>query len=278
MRPNPIVEAINTPIGEWWSRPLEPVDVAVLDSGIDATHAELSGRILESYAVETVEGEPQWREVAGPCDNDVFGHGTAVAGIIAALAPNARIIDVRILGPNGEGSAACFLRALHEVVRRNWKVVNLSLALPQRFASDVRPLCEAAWHQGQILVSAKRNVPRPDLGLPAEFATSISVDTDQFEDPRAFRFQPGEVIEFVARGEAVTVAAKGGGYTTRSGTSLATPVMSGLCAVLLGGFPGLLTFEVRSVLKSHAQIGGSGRKVVIENLDRPVRGGTTGQS
>lgn len=124
MRPNPIVEAINTRIGEWWSRPLDPVDVAVLDSGIDATHADLAGRIVGSYAVENVDGEPQWREVAGPSDNDVFGHGTAVAGIIAALAPNARIIDVRILGPNGEGSAACFLRALHEVVCRNWKVVN----------------------------------------------------------------------------------------------------------------------------------------------------------
>ena len=257
MRPCPIVEAINTQIGEWWLRPLDPVDVAVLDSGIDATHADLAGRIMGSYAVESVDGEPQWREVGGPADNDVFGHGTAVAGIIAALAPNARIIDVRILGPNGEGSPACFLRALHEVVCSNWKVVNLSLALPQRFAGHVRPLCEAAWHQGQILVSAKRNIPRPDLGLPAEFATSISVDTDAFEDPRAFRFQLGEVIEFVACGEAVTVAAKGGGYTTRSGTSLATPVMSGLCAVLLGGFPGLLPFEVRSVLKNHARIGGA---------------------
>lgn len=257
MRPNPLVEAITTPIDQWWSRPLQPIDIAVLDSGVDATHPDLAGRVVASYAVENADGEPQWHEVPGAADNDVFGHGTAVASIIAKMAPNARIIDIRILGLNGEGSAACFVHALQEVVRRNLKVVNLSLALPERFADIARPLCEAAWHQGQVLVSATRNMPRPDLGLPAEFATSISVDSDEFEDPRAFCFRPGEIIEFVACGEAVTVATKGGGYTTRSGTSLATPVISGLCAVLLGGFPGLLPFEVRSVLKSHARIGGA---------------------
>jgi subtilisin len=253
MQSKAVVEAITTPLHEWWSRTLDPVDVAVLDSGVDATHPDLSGRIAASYTVESVGGQPQWREVPGPADNDVFGHGTAVAGIIAKIAPNARIFDVRILDIRGHGSADCFLHALHEAVQRNWKVLNLSLALFRRFADNARPLCEAAWHQGQILVSAMRNIPRPDLGLPAEFATSISVDTDAFDDSRAFRFQAGEIIEFAACGENVTVAAKGGGYTVRSGTSLATPVMSGICAVLLGGFPGLLPFEVRTILKSHAQ-------------------------
>jgi subtilisin len=257
LRPSRVVEAITTPFEEWWLRSLEPVDVAVLDSGIDATHPDLTGRVVASYAVEHLEGQPQWREVPGPADNDVFGHGTAVAGIIAKIAPNARIIDIRVLRLTGEGSADCSVHALRETVRRNCKVVNLSLALLEGFAGAVRPLCEAAWHQGQVLVSAKRNMPRPDLGVPAEFATSISVDSDQFDDPRAFRFQPGAVIEFVACGEAVTVAQKGGGYTTRTGTSLATPVMSGLCAVLLGAFPGLLPFEVRSILKHHARVEGA---------------------
>jgi subtilisin len=257
MRPSRVVEAITTPIEEWWLRPLEPVDVAVLDSGVDATHPDLAGRIVASYTVENLEGRPQWREVPGPADNDVFGHGTAVAGIIAKIAPNARIIDIRVLGPFGEGSADCSVHALRETVRRNCQVVNMSLAMLERFAGDIRPLCEAAWHQGQVLVSAKRNMPRPDLGVPAEFATSISVDTDEFDNPRAFRFQAGEIVEFVACGEAVTVAQKGGGYTTRTGTSLATPVMSGLCAVLLGGFPGLLPFEVRTVLKHHARQNGA---------------------
>jgi subtilisin len=56
----------------------------------------------------------------------------------------------------------------------------------------------------------------------------------------------------VAPGENVTVAVPGGGYTTKHGTSYATPAVSALCAVLLGAFPGLLPFEVRAALKHHA--------------------------
>jgi hypothetical protein len=59
-------------------------------------------------------------------------------------------------------------------------------------------------------------------------ATSISVDTEALSDPRSIRFRPREIIEFVALGENVTVAAPGGLYTTRRGTSFATPVVSAL--------------------------------------------------
>jgi subtilisin family serine protease len=254
MAASPLIEALTTPLEEWWKRTLEPVEVVVVDSGIDATHKDLKGRIAASFAVEPGESEPLLREVPLGTNNDVFGHGTAVGSIIAKLAPNARIIDMRVLGTDNSGTAACFVHGLKEAVQRRWPVLNLSLALSAKFAADARPLCETAWHQGQLVVSAKRNMPVMDLGLPAEFATSISVETDEFPDTHHIRFQPGEIIEFVALGENVTVAAPGGGYTTLSGTSFATPVVSGLCAVLLGAFPGLLPFEVRTVLKHHAEI------------------------
>jgi len=251
---NPLLDAIATPLPEWWSRPLAPVEIAVLDSGIDATHPDLADRIAAAFAVES-EGEgkpPVWREVPPRTNNDVYGHGTGVASVIARLAPNARIIDVRVLGTDNQGSAACSITAIKEAVERKWPILNLSLAMAARFADEVRPLCEAAWRQGQVVVSAKRNMPILDLGLPAEFATSISVDTELLPDPRMIRFRAGEIIEFVALGENVTVAAPGGGYTTKHGTSYATPAVSALCAVLLGAFPGLLPFEVRSILKHHA--------------------------
>jgi subtilisin family serine protease len=254
MAKSPLLEALSTPLDDWWKRDLAPVEVAVLDSGIDATHKDLQGRVAASFAVEPGEGGPQLREIPLGTNNDVYGHGTAVGGIIARLAPNARLIDLRILGTDNGGSSECLVRGLKEAVQRKWPVLNLSLALKRQYADLVRPLCEVAWHQGQTIVSAMRNYPVSDYGLPAEFATSISVETDTFPDTHHIRFQPGEIIEFVALGDNVTVPAPGGGYTQREGTSMATPVISGLCAVLLGAFPGLLPFEVRTVLKHHAEI------------------------
>ena len=256
MPTNALIEAISTPLAEWWSRPLHPVQVAVLDSGIDSTHPDLADRIDGAFAVEVDPGSkrPAWRKVAPKTNNDVYGHGTGVASVIAKLAPNARIIDVRVLGTDNGGSVACSIKALKKSVERHWPILNMSLAIGTSFASRVRPLCEAAWRQGQVVVSAKRNYTPlyDDLGLPAELATSISVDTELLPDPRTIRFRSGEIIEFVALGENVTVAAPGGLYTTRRGTSYATPAVSALCAVMLGAFPGLLPFEVRTVLKHHA--------------------------
>ena len=252
MNGSSLAEALATPLQELRARQLAPVDVAVLDSGVDATHQMLSGRILEAHEVVMVEGQPQWGDVPIGVNNDVFGHGTAVAGIISSLAPNARVIDVRVLGQDNQGSAACLIAALERAVQRRWPVVNMSLAMSRRFADAARPLCETAWRQGQVVVSAKRNSATADLGLPAEFATSISVDAASFPDPLSFRYQPEEVIEFVGAGENVTVAWRGGGYTTMSGTSFATPALSAVCALLLGAFPDLRPFEVRSVLRRKA--------------------------
>jgi subtilisin len=253
MQATPLLEALTTPMEAWWARSLQPIDVAVLDSGIDATHKDLEGRVAAAFRVERGKSGLKWHKVPQGTNNDVFGHGTAVGSIIAKLAPNARLIDVRVLGTDNSATAACFIHALKEAVQRRWPVLNLSLALSAKFAAEARPICETAWHQGQVIVSAKRNMPVVDLGLPAEFGTSISVDTDELSDARHIRFLPGEVIEFVALGENVTVAAPGGGYTTLSGTSFATPTVSALCAVMLGAFPGLLPFEVRTILKHHAR-------------------------
>src|SRR5690606_25769967 len=103
------------------------------------------------------------------------------------------------------------------------------------------------------VVAAKRNVPIEQIGIgtPAEFASSISVDMGKVDDLRSFVYQPGKIIAFAALGDHASVPAPGGGYTSSMGSSFATPVVSAICAVMLGAFPGLLPFEVRSVLRHH---------------------------
>ncbi len=252
MKGGTLAEALATPLASLRERQLAPVDVAVLDSGVDATHERLVGRVAASYESVMEDGRAVWRDIEGPVNNDVFGHGTAVAGIIAGIAPNARIVDVRVLGRDNQGKGDCTILALEQAVQRRWGVLNMSLAMLRRYSTQARPLCETAWRQGQVVVSAKRNFVTDDMGLPAEFTSSISVDCGTFTDPLSFVFQPGEVIEFVALGENVTVAHPGNSYRTMTGTSFATPAMSAVCALLLGAFPDLRPFEVRSVLRRHA--------------------------
>jgi hypothetical protein len=160
---------------------LEPVDVAVLDSGIDATHPDLADRIAPALRVDMIEGAATLVEVAGPTNQDVFGHGTAVASLIAKTAPNARIIDIRVLGSDNKGAGDALLAGLTAAVERKIKIINMSLAATAKFAPQLAALCDTAYRQGQIVVAAKRNMPLADNGYPAELSASISVDRMKLE-------------------------------------------------------------------------------------------------
>jgi subtilisin family serine protease len=93
-------------------------------------------------------------------------------------------------------------------------------------------------------------MPLTDNGFPAELSSCISVDVGRFETALKVQFQADHAIEFVGHGEDVKVAAAGGGYTTMTGTSFATPAVSGLCALLVGAYPDLRPFDVKSLLRS----------------------------
>jgi len=245
-----MTEALELPWEELAKKALAPVDVAILDSGIDATHPVLSGRIVEAYAVETV-GE---RVVALPSgtDNDHFGHGTAVASIIAGVAPNARLYDVRVLGSDNTGREEVLNAGLEHAVDKGWQVLNLSLAASYRLRGELQALCERAYYRGQTVVAARRNVPIGGEGLPAEFSSCIGVGLGPFAPPFHFAFRTGLPIELAAGGEGVTAAARGGGWTTVTGTSFATPAVSGLCALLLGAYPDLQPYEIKAILRFRA--------------------------
>ena len=231
---------------------LEPVEVAILDSGIDASHPALRGRIVAAFRVEGGRRKPTVRP-ARRKNNDGYGHGTAVASIIARIAPNARLVDIRVLGPDNQGSGAALIEGLRFAVKRGSRLINMSLAATGEFAAALHALCETAYYRNQVLVAAKRNMPLVDNGFPAEFSSCIGVDNRAFPSPFVFRFIPGQTIEYAAHGTAVVVAAPGGRYTTSTGTSFATPTITGICARMLGAYPDMRPFEVKSLLKLFAR-------------------------
>lgn len=228
---------------------LEPVEVAIIDSGVDGSHPDLSGRIAAAFRVEMVEGKLTSREIPRGENNDSFGHGTGVASIVTRLAPNARVVDIRVLGAT-QSTGAMMLEGLRLAVARRCPVINMSLAATANMAQALFALCETAYRQGLIVVASKRNMPLADNGFPAEFSNCVAVDSARLASELAVIYRAGDPIEFVAHGEEVVVAAPGGGYTTKTGTSFATPAVSALCARMRGARPGLRPFEIKTLLKT----------------------------
>ncbi|TMJ32443.1 MAG: hypothetical protein E6G88_03125 [Alphaproteobacteria bacterium] len=232
--------------------------VAVLDSGVDGSHPDLAGRVVGAVAVEIENGKPVVHELSPEANNDIFGHGTPVAGIIAAIAPNARIYDVRIFSEKSIGAKRILLTGFDHALSQPWRLLNMSLAAVSSIRRELVDLCERAYFQQQIVVAARRNAPFEDDGLPAELSSCIGVDRGAYPSPFQYVYRPRTPIEFEARGETVVAPAKGGGYTTLSGTSFATPTVSALCALLLGAYPDMTLFELKTSLRQLAQTAKNG--------------------
>jgi subtilisin family serine protease len=233
---------------------LRAVDVAVVDSGIDATHPILEGRVAAAYHYDPHAETPEPLDGPTQENNDVFGHGTAVGSIIAELAPNARLIDVRVLRPGNQGVGDVLVAGLRHAIELGCPVINMSIAASAKLARQLQPLLETAYRSGQVVVASTRNMPLVDYGFPAELSGTISVDS--MSTPRLldllYRGRT-HVIEFAACGEELEVAVAGGGYRRVTGTSFATPVVAAVCALLLGAKPDLRPFEIRTLLKAYSE-------------------------
>lgn len=246
-------ELIARKIGDLAKSKLAPVDVAVIDSGIDATHPALRGRVHASYIVGPSGKRAMAMKRRAPGRHDRCGHGTAVASVIARIAPNARLIDVRIFDEDNFTTGRHLTAALGFAVSRRWPVVNLSLAAKHSFLDSISAECERAYYAGQTIVAARRNVPLAGRSIPAELPAVIGVDRAGALAELAVAYFAHGPVEFGARGENVTVAVPGGGYQRQTGTSFATPVIAALCAIYKGRDPSLTLFELKALLKAHAE-------------------------
>lgn len=245
-----LLAALQIPPEKLPSCTLEPVTIAVLDSGVDSSHPALLDKVLQSVIVE--DGHIRVREVG--VNNDPFGHGTAVASILTKLAPNAKILDICVLGTRANNVGPSLLRGLQYAIEQNAALINMSLASTQEYAARLNVLCEQAYRNGQSVVAATRNMPLTDHGFPAEFSSVISVDHGaDVESMFRWYFRQAHPIPWIANGSELTVAAAGGGYTTKTGTSFATPVVTAICALWLGAFGHFHSFELKTLLRAFAQ-------------------------
>jgi subtilisin len=224
------------------------VKVAVIDSGVEGTHPAVGERLVESVAVQIVDDEAP---VVADEAVDLYGHGTACAGIIVGLAPEVEIYSVRVLGADLRGKGVAFLAGLEWAVENGVHAMNLSLSSKsERLFPHFHELVDQAYFRHIALVSAVNNVP--GLSYPSTFSSVFSVAAHAVPDPETFFYNPSPPVEWGAWGVDVPIAWKDGATTVATGNSFAAPHICGLVARILGTHPGLTAFELKAVLAAVA--------------------------
>ena len=224
--------------------------VCIIDSGVEADHPAVHGRVVERVAVEMEAGEPL---IVTDEAGDLFGHGTACAGIIVGLAPEVDIVSIRVLGADLKARGASFLAALEWAIERGTDIINLSLSSKsEALFADFHEVADRAYFAGITLVSAANNTP--GASYPSLFSSVISVAAHEEADPDRWYYNPHPPVEFGARGVNVPIAWKDGGSTVATGNSFAAPHIAGHVAVMASKHPGLSPFEIKAVLAATANL------------------------
>lgn len=220
------------------------VRVAVLDTGVEATHPGMEGSVKACLEVTSVGGRLACQPTTA---GDAVGHGTACAGIIHSLAPQAELTSIRVMGQNSGGTIEQLIFGLRWALQQGFHVLNMSLGtVQQNQINTLRELVDQAYCQGQIIVAAANN--QRQVSYPANFASVISVDNQCLKNPMEFLYRTGIPIELVANGVYVNAPAPGGKYQLFTGTSFACPQISGIVARLKSQFPNLTPFQAKALL------------------------------
>ena len=234
---------------EWLHSRGAGVTVAIVDSGVEGNHPAVGGRLVASVRVEMDDEEPV---IVDDDPIDVVGHGTACAGIVHALAPDAAIVSVRVLGKNNNAKGIAFARGLDWVVERGFDVANLSLSSgSEELFAAFHEIADQAYFGNTVLVCAASNSPGRS-SYPSLFSSVISVAAHDSPDPLAWYYNPRPPVEFGARGVDVPVAWRGGASIVGTGNSFATPHIAGLVARIRGTYPAATPFEVKTLLAAGA--------------------------
>lgn len=234
------------------------VVVAVIDTGIDATHPDLVGRVLPEIDL-LPEVTPD------PLDN---AHGTGVASLIAGsldaagmagVAPKASILPVAALDPSGVGDSSTVARAIIAAADAGARVINLSLGGP-----DPDPVldqaCVYAYTKGAVLVAAAGNsyFEGNAVQYPAASPNVIGVAAVDASGTPSIFSNTGPHIDVAAPGQDVLVAFPGADYQSGSGTSFAAPHVSGTVALVAAANPALSAAQLVAVTELTAQDDPSG--------------------
>ncbi|WP_352845946.1 S8 family serine peptidase [Mesorhizobium sp. M0767] len=248
------------------------VIVGLIDNGVDNTHPALVDAValLRCYIPgvnENAGGPVNW----GPLNNDRAGHGTHVAGIIAArpghngpagIAPEAHIISYRVFPDDATGVKGAenlpIIDSIRAAIEDQCHIINLSLEGPSLKDDGVRTAIADAWNQGVVCIAAAGNGFGAPVSYPAQLPPCVAVsaigrdgafpnfpELQQYVSNQRSTVDPavflasfsnfGPRVQFTAPGHGVVSTFPGGEWWFNSGTSMAAPFVAGVLALLLSG-------------------------------------------
>lgn len=217
----------------------EGITIAIIDSGIDTDHPIFSTTQFLS-GVDFVNDGAGMNGFGNGQDDDgdgvideLAGHGTYIAGLIATIAPEAKILPLRAIDTDGHGTAFAVAGALLEAYSRGADIVNLSFGNGEDIGV-LEPILEAMTDDGILVVVASGNGGANGNGtFPAKMGPVLAVAaTDQFDVKAPFS-NAGPYISLCAPGVGVVSAFPGGGYVLADGTSAAAAIVSGSAALVM---------------------------------------------
>ncbi|UKA55504.1 S8 family serine peptidase [Arthrobacter sp. FW305-BF8] len=239
----------------------EGIKVAVLDTGVATDNNDIAANVvLRANFSSAATGE------------DNYGHGTHVAGIIAAtkdaagvsgVCPDCSILDGKVIDDSGSGSTSSIVNGINWAVENGAKVINMSLG--QRVPSlALEDAVNNAWNNGVVIVAAAGNAGTQAPMYPAAYPNVIAVAATDNNDAKASFSTYGGWVDVAAPGVDVystfpkhpfTIGTQSGremGYDIASGTSMASPMVAGVAALVWSTPAGTANTSVRATVESTA--------------------------
>ncbi|MET9863580.1 S8 family peptidase [Streptomyces smyrnaeus] len=254
-QPNPPswgIDRVDGSLNRSYSYPNEGSGVTayIVDTGVDMTHPDFTGRARSGY--DFIDNDNN--------ASDCQGHGTHVAGTVGSrsygVAKNVDLVAVRVLNCQGSGQWSQVIGGIDWVARNadGPSVANMSLG--GGASSSVDQAVQGAIDSGVTFAVAAGNDSRNACNTsPARVPAAITLGSTDRGDGRSYFSNYGRCLDLFAPGGSITSTRNGGGSTTMSGTSMATPHAAGAAALYLSAHRGASPGQVRDALVNNAQSG-----------------------
>jgi thermitase len=213
------VSKIEAPQAWQITRGDQSIIVAVLDTGINKDNSDLADRVV---------AEVNFAD--SPTCDDLYGHGTHMAGTIAAIAPGCRLMNVKVADDLGKCKPAVVAKGIIWAVNHGAKVINLSLAMTA--SPDLEKAVDYAWSQGAIIIAAAGNKGTSEPSYPAYYGDCLAVAGTNENNSLALLSSHGDWVDVAAPGFNIYSELPQNQYGYKTGTSSAAAHVSGVAALV----------------------------------------------